>query len=356
MKNILITGGAGFIGSNFVDYIIKSANFDKIIILDKLTYCGSLENLRESKKDPRFVFIRGDICDKNLVKHIFHQYSVDTVVNFAAETHVDRSILAPETFIRTNILGTFNLLENARKYWEKISPSSSKVHFHHISTDEVFGSLQKNEAPFTEDSKYKPNSPYSASKASCDHFIHAYFQTYKLPVTISNCSNNYGPRQFPEKLIPLMVFNALEGKPIPVYGDGKQIRDWLYVEDHCDAILQIMKNGKPGETYNVGGDNQTPNIELIYSVCEILDELLPNSGYFPHKNLVTFVTDRPGHDRRYATDISKINRELNWKPKNNLSDGLRATIQWYLSNTEWVRKIKQKNSYQSWLKKNYIKR
>jgi dTDP-glucose 4,6-dehydratase len=351
MKKILITGGAGFIGSNFIRHLLRTMPDLNLVTLDALTYAGSLENLRDLPDGSRHAFIQGDICDAQLVGGILGEHEIDTIVHFAAESHVDRSILGPAPFIQTNIVGTFILLEAARSAWEK---SYQGKRFHHVSTDEVFGSLAPADPAFEETTPYEPRSPYSASKASSDHLVRAYFHTYGLPVTLTNCSNNYGPRQFPEKLIPLMILNALRGKPLPVYGDGKQIRDWLYVEDHCDAIHSVLVDGKPGETYNVGGGNQPCNIDIVNEICVLLDELHPGTG--PHARLITHVPDRPGHDRRYAMNISKIRSELGWEPRHDIKSGLRATVLWYLENQPWVEAVLQQNDYQSWLDKNYRER
>ena len=353
MKNILITGGAGFIGSNFVRYLLKTDKSLNVFTLDSLTYAGSLENLRDLPADASHRFIRGDICDFDLVSNILLENEIDTITHFAAESHVDRSILGPAQFVQTNISGTFTLLEAARAVWDKTKEQDG-FRFHHVSTDEVFGSLTPDDPAFTESTAYDPRSPYSASKAASDHLVRAYFHTYDLPVTITNCSNNYGPYQFPEKLIPLMILNALQQKPLPVYGDGKQVRDWLYVEDHCEAIYLVLKNGRLGETYNVGGGNQPYNIEIVNSICAILDELVPVS--VPYASLIEHVPDRPGHDRRYAMDITKINDELGWSPKYDLKSGLRQTIQWYLHNRDWVEIVLAQNHYSDWMEKNYQKR
>jgi dTDP-glucose 4,6-dehydratase len=353
MKNILVTGGAGFIGANFVRYLLKAEPQAKVVNLDLLTYAGSLENLKDLPDPERHFFVQGDICDAELVASLFREHQIDTVVHFAAESHVDRSILGPGPFVRTNVMGTFTLLETAKQVWAESGGMTGR-RFHHVSTDEVFGSLSATDPAFSETTPYDPRSPYSASKASSDHLVRAYFHTYGLPVTITNCSNNYGPLQFPEKLIPLMVLNAVRGKPLPIYGDGKQIRDWLYVEDHCEAIYRVAKDGKPGETYNVGGGNQPYNIDLVTEICAILDELHPASA--PHAALMTHVTDRPGHDRRYAMDITKIRRELGWTPRHDIESGLRETVQWYLKNSDWVQAIFEQDGYGDWLEKNYEKR
>ena len=357
MKNILITGGAGFIGANFVRHVLQADQNVQIINLDALTYAGSMENLNELSGENRHTFSEGNICNRDLIDKLLRQYEIDTVVHFAAESHVDRSILGPEQFIQTNIVGTFTLLEAVREYWKKENGQySGGVRFHHISTDEVYGSLEPADAPFSEKTPYAPNSPYAASKASSDHLARSYANTYNLPVTITNCSNNYGPYQFPEKLIPLMILNALEGKALPVYGDGKQIRDWLYVEDHCEAIWLVLRGGKPGETYNIGGGNQPTNLEIIEKICTILDERTPESPHLPHKNLIRHVADRLGHDRRYDVDASKIKRELDWQPKQSLESGLHKTIDWILENPDWVVAMREENGYQSWMNKNYTQR
>jgi dTDP-glucose 4,6-dehydratase len=359
MQNVLVTGGAGFIGSNFVRYLQRAEPDALIINLDVLSYAGSLENLRELPDPDRHIFVRGDICDRPLVDSLLLQYEIDTIVHFAAETHVDRSIVNPEPFIRTNVLGTFTLLEASRKYWQgELNPrkAGGGYRFHHISTDEVFGSLGPHDPAWVETTPYAPNSPYAASKASSDHLVRAYGHTYGLPVTITNCSNNYGPRQFPEKLIPLMIANALNGRPLPVYGDGQQIRDWLFVEDHCDAIWTVVCKGAPGETYNIGGGNQPPNLVVVQTICEIMDECMPNSPYVPHDSLIRFVADRLGHDRRYAMDITKISRELGWRPHHTLAEGLMNTAQWYLQNPDWIKAIQTQQEYQNWLARNYEQR
>jgi dTDP-glucose 4,6-dehydratase len=356
MLNILVTGGAGFIGSNFVRYLLQMDPQVHIVNLDVLTYAGSLENLRGLPGEDRHHFVQGDICDRQLVDKLLRLHQIDTIVNFAAETHVDRSIVDSEPFVHTNIVGTFTLLDAARKFWleDKALPSGS-VRFHHISTDEVYGSLGPSEPAFSESTPYSPNSPYAASKASSDHLVRAYGHTYGLPVTLSNSSNNYGPYQFPEKLIPLMILNAELGKPLPLYGDGMQIRDWLFVEDHCDAVYRILMEGKPGRTYNIGGGNQPANLTIVETICDLIDELRP-SAHTPHRQLIQFVSDRPGHDRRYAMDITKIQRELGWQPRHSLAEGLRATVEWYLGHTEWVAAIRGQAGYQQWMEKNYSER
>lgn len=356
MKNVLITGGAGFIGSNFVRYLLTHEPEVQVYNLDALTYAGSLENLRDLPNPSRHTFLHGDICDQALVEKIFREYAIDTVVHFAAESHVDRSIFEPDAFIQTNVFGTFTLLEAAKRAWLDRSPPRSEVRFHHISTDEVFGSLNPQDPPFREDTPYAPNSPYAASKAASDHLVRAYGHTYGLPYTLTNCSNNYGPYQFPEKLIPLMILNALEGKPLPVYGDGKQVRDWLYVEDHCEAILLVLRQAPLGESYNIGGNNQPTNLEIVERLCDILDEVAPNAPTKPHRQFIRFVADRPGHDRRYAMDITKISTQLGWKPKHTLEQGLLATVQWYLEHEEWVNAIRQRGDFKAWMQQNYAQR
>ncbi|HEU0220530.1 MAG TPA: dTDP-glucose 4,6-dehydratase [Gallionella sp.] len=390
---ILVTGSAGFIGANFVlDWL---AQHDEAVIgLDKLTYAGNLENLASLKDDPRHIFVRGDIGDVELVTKLLAQYRPRAVINFAAESHVDRSIHGPEDFIQTNIVGTFHLLEAIRAYWQNLpSPACGRgaggegvtqnnFRFLHVSTDEVYGSLVKSEPAFSETHRYEPNSPYSASKAASDHLVRAYHHTYGLPVLTTNCSNNYGPYHFPEKLIPLMIVNALAGKPLPVYGDGQQIRDWLYVRDHCAAIRSVLAKGRPGEVYNIGGWNEKANLDIVHTVCDLLDELRPlkpvsgewqvESGktpllthdsplpthHFPlttYRSLITFVADRPGHDRRYAIDARKIERELGWKPAETFETGIRKTVQWYLDNQQWVNNV-QSGNYRQWVEKNYMGR
>lgn len=354
MRNVLVTGGAGFIGSNFAHYLLRTEPEVKIVNLDALTYAGSLENLKNLPDESRHSFVKGAITDRELVDHLFTEHRFDTVIHFAAETHVDRSIFDPGVFVNTNVVGTFTLLEATRKAWlvDKIVPVE-KARFHHVSTDEVFGTLSREEPPFDEETAYAPRSPYAASKASSDHFVRAYGTTYGLPVSISNCSNNYGPRQFPEKLIPLMILNATTGKPLPVYGDGMQIRDWLYVDDHCEGIWKVATQGKAGETYCIGGDNQPPNIEIVKLICGILDELQPESPFTPHDQLISYVQDRPGHDRRYDINIEKIHRELGWEPSWTLEKGMLDTVQWYLDNPEWVKAIMEQSDYSTWVKKNY---
>jgi dTDP-glucose 4,6-dehydratase len=354
MKKILVTGGAGFIGSNFIRYVLSETAETEIITLDALTYAGSLENLKDLPDSTRHIFIEGDICDREKVTEILNQYQVDTIVHFAAETHVDRSILGPGQFIQTNVVGTFSFLEAARHYWlgEKLF-SREQVRFHHISTDEVYGTLAPGDPAWTEDTPYAPNSPYSASKAASDHLVRSYGHTFGLPYSITNCTNNYGPYQFPEKLIPLIILNAISGKPLPIYGDGGQIRDWLYVEDHCEAIWLTITRGSPGQTYNVGGGSQPTNLSVVTQICSILDELLPDSPHTPHHGLIRYVEDRPGHDRRYAIDSTKINRDLGWEPRHSLGEGLQNTVQWYLDHPEWLKAISQKRDYETWIQANY---
>lgn len=353
MQNVLVTGGAGFIGSNFVRHLLSNEPAIRVINLDLLTYAGSKSNLQNLPHEDNHIFIHADIRDQETVHEIFNRFSIDTVVHFAAESHVDRSILGPAAFVETNIVGTFVLLEEAKLHW--MGDMEGK-RFHHVSTDEVFGSLSPQSPAFTETTPYDPRSPYSASKASSDHLVRAYFHTYHLPITITNCSNNYGPYQYPEKLIPVIITNCLEGKPIPVYGDGKQIRDWLYVIDHCIAIRQVLSKGRIGETYNIGGNNQPTNLEIILQICEILDERLPKSSHRPHKNLIKFVKDRPGHDRRYDMDISKVSSELGWQPLESLHTGLQKTIEWYLTNQDWVKHIQEESGYLDWIEENYNER
>ena len=354
---ILVTGGAGFIGANFVlDWLAKSR--EAVINLDALTYAGNLENLTSLSGDDRHFFVQGDINNSTLVGSLLTRHQPRCIINFAAESHVDRSIQGPEDFIQTNIVGTFRLLEAARAYWDKLQGEARQnFRFLHISTDEVYGSLAKDDPAFTETSRYEPNSPYSASKAASDHLVRAYHHTYGFPVLTTNCSNNYGPYHFPEKFIPLLIVNALAGKPLPIYGDGLQIRDWLYVKDHCSAICRVLEAGNVGEVYNIGGWNEKPNIDIVHTVCDILEELrpLPVASSFTYHSLITYVTDRPGHDRRYAIDASKIERELGWKPSETFETGIRKTIQWYLENQNWVSNV-QSNLYREWVEKNYTER
>ncbi|MEI6376826.1 MAG: dTDP-glucose 4,6-dehydratase [bacterium] len=352
MSSILVTGGAGFIGSNFVlDWIAGEA--DSVVNLDKLTYAGNLQNLASIEGNPRHIFVRGDIGDAELVAKLLAEHRPRAIVNFAAESHVDRSIHGPAEFIETNIVGTFQLLEATRAYWNALSEAYKKAfRFLHVSTDEVYGSLSPTDPAFTETKQYEPNSPYSASKAASDHLVRAYHHTYGLPVLTTNCSNNYGPYHFPEKLIPLVIHNALAGKPLPIYGDGQQVRDWLYVKDHASAIRRVLEGGGVGETYNVGGWNEKPNLEVVHTLCAILDELSPRPDGKSYKEQITYVTDRPGHDRCYAIDATKINRELGWKPAETFETGIRKTVQWYLDNQEWVKNITS-GAYQHWVDKQY---
>ena len=350
-KTILVTGGAGFIGSNFV--LRERMRAERVVNLDLLTYAGNLLNLEQLKGDPDHIFIQGDIRDRELVRKLLNGYRPDAVVNFAAESHVDRSIDNPESFIQTNIVGTWRLLDEAREYWRRLPAEQSKhFRFLHVSTDEVYGSLGPHDPAFTENTPYAPNSPYSASKAASDHLVRSYFHTFGVPTLITNCSNNYGPRQFPEKLAPLMILNAIEGKPLPIYGDGLNVRDWLYVEDHCEALCVVMERGKPGDTYNIGGCCEKTNLEIVHTLCSLLDEMVPESGYVPHCNLITFVKDRPGHDRRYAIDCARIGKELGWRAKETFESGLRKTIRWYLDNRQWVESIKT-GAYRDWISKQY---
>ncbi|MBD1858968.1 MULTISPECIES: dTDP-glucose 4,6-dehydratase [Leptolyngbya] len=351
MQTFLVTGGMGFIGSNFVLKACKE-QWASIINLDKLTYASNYQTLAELEQHPDYTFVRGDICDLELLKDLLEQYKPDAIVNLAAESHVDRSILHPHAFIETNILGTFRLLEASRAYWEKLpTQKRDSFRFLQVSTDEVYGSLSPTEPAFREDTPYAPNSPYAASKAGADHLVRAYYHTYGLPTLTTNCSNNYGPRQFPEKLIPLIILNALNRKPLPIYGDGQNIRDWLYVDDHCDALYQVLQYGRPGETYNIGGNNEQTNLAVVNQICLVLDQLAPKAN-FQHAELITFVKDRPGHDRRYAIDNSKIQRELGWEPKESFASGLLKTIQWYLNHTDWVEQV-QSGAYQAWIEQNY---
>jgi len=356
-KNVLVTGGAGFIGSNFIHYLLREDPQVHVVNLDILSYAGRLENLKEIKDTSRYAFVHGDICDLPLVDNLMRRYEIDTVVHFAAQTHVDRSIHDPGEFIHTNIMGTYTLLEVARQAWlvDKLAEERER-RFHHVSTDEVFGSLAPGDPAWVESTPYDPRSPYSASKASSDHLVRAYQHTYGLPVSITNCSNNYGPRQFPEKLIPLMILNTLDGKRLPVYGDGQQVRDWLYVEDHCEAIWKVVTQGRVGETYNIGGGNQPPNLQIVNTICEIMDELRPDSAFKPHKELIQYVADRPGHDRRYAMDISKISSELGWTPKQSLASGLLKTVEWYLGHPEWIENVRKTSDLSGWMNTNYAKR
>lgn len=352
---ILVTGGAGFIGSNFIIRWIESGNA-RVINLDKLAHGGSLENLAEVAGNARHEFVQGDVCDRGLINSLLDRHKPDAVIHFAAESHVDRSIHAPDDFVRTNVNGTFSLLEETRAYWTKLAGAAKgSFRFLHISTDEVYGSLGSDDPGFTETTAYSPASPYSATKAGADHLVRAYHRTYGLPALITNCSNNFGPRQFPEKLVPLTIFNALEGIPIPVYGTGRNIRDWLYVDDHCDALRAVLERGTVGQTYNVGGGNQKTNLEVVNLVCSVLDELVPHSPHKPHAGLISFVKDRPGHDLRYATDYGKIQRELGWTPRETFETGLRKTVKWYLDHGDWLRKVTA-GSYRDWIAINYSNR
>jgi dTDP-glucose 4,6-dehydratase len=351
---ILVTGGAGFIGANFVlDWL--AATGEPVVNLDALTYAGNRESLASLDGDARHVFVQGDICDRPLVDRLLAEHQPRAIVHFAAESHVDRSIHGPGAFIRTNVEGTFTLLEAARAYWTPL-PSDRKAafRFHHVSTDEVYGSLAPDAPAFTEEHVYEPNSPYSASKAASDHLVRAWHHTYGLPVLTTNCSNNYGPYHFPEKLIPLMIVNALAGKPLPVYGDGMQVRDWLYVKDHCAAIREVLARGRVGETYNVGGWNERPNIEIVKTICALLDEMKPDAAG-SYARFITHVTDRPGHDRRYAIDARKLERELGWRPAETFETGIRKTVRWYLDNQAWVTRV-QSGAYREWVDRNYAGR
>lgn len=352
---ILVTGGAGFIGGNFVlDWVAQSD--EQVINLDKLTYAGNLQTLVSLKNNPRHIFIRGDISDSQLLQRLLSEYQPRAVINFAAESHVDRSIHGPEEFIQTNIVGTFRLLEAVRAYFQAMpEPEREQFRLLHVSTDEVYGSLESTAPAFTEQNAYTPNSPYSASKAASDHLVRSYHHTYGLPVLTTNCSNNYGPYHFPEKLIPLMIVNALAGKSLPVYGDGQQVRDWLYVKDHCSAIRRVLEAGRVGEVYNVGGWNEMPNLDIVHHVCTLLDELSPRADGQLYASQISFVTDRPGHDRRYAIDARKLERELGWKPAETFETGIRKTVQWYLDNQEWVQGVLS-GSYREWVEKNYAGR
>jgi dTDP-glucose 4,6-dehydratase len=352
---ILVTGGAGFIGANFVlDWL--AGNDEAVVNLDKLTYAGNLQTLSSLQADKRHIFVHGDIADRRLVAELLNTHQPRAIVNFAAESHVDRSIHGPQAFIETNVVGTFHLLEAVRAYWGGLDELARRaLRFLHVSTDEVYGSLAADAPAFTETHPYQPNSPYSASKAASDHLVRSYHHTYGLPVLTTNCSNNYGPYHFPEKLIPLMIVNALAGNPLPVYGDGQQIRDWLYVKDHCSAIRRVLEAGKIGEVYNVGGWNEKPNLEIVNRVCALLDELRPRADGKPYADQITYVTDRPGHDRRYAIDARKLERELGWKPAETFETGIRKTVAWYLDNQPWVQNV-QSGSYRDWVEQNYAGR
>jgi dTDP-glucose 4,6-dehydratase len=354
IPTFMVTGGAGFIGANFV-LQARQEQWANIINLDKLTYAGNPQTLNTLADDPGHQFIRGDIGNLELVTYLLKKYQPQAIVNFAAESHVDRSILKPEAFIQTNVVGTFNLIEASRVYWDNLPPDQRRqFRFLHVSTDEVYGSLEAADPAFREDTPYAPNSPYSASKAASDHLVRSYYHTYGLPTLTTNCSNNYGPFQFPEKLIPLIILNALQGKPLPIYGDGQNIRDWLYVRDHCEAIHLVLKSGQVGQTYNIGGKNECANLAIVKQICTLLDELQPQLG-LARSDLITFVQDRPGHDRRYAIDCGKIERDLGWQPQETFETGLRKTVQWYLENSVWSEQV-QSGAYQSWVQQNYERR
>lgn len=351
-ETILVTGGAGFIGSNFVLQWCATER-TPIVNLDKLTYAGNVRNLESLAGDRRYTFVHGDIADRKLVRQILRDHRPRAIVHFAAESHVDRSIRGPDDFIKTNVNGTFSLLEEARTYWLELPEIEKRwFRFQHVSTDEVYGSLGPDDPAFHEKTRYEPNSPYSASKAASDHLVRAYHHTYKLPVLTTNCSNNYGPFQFPEKLIPLMILNAHQGTALPVYGDGKNVRDWVYVADHCEAVRAVLDRGRPGETYNIGGNNQAQNISVVETICSILDELSPNDPVIPHRQLITFVQDRPGHDRRYAIDTTKIQQEIGWKPRETFETGLRKTVSWYLAHLDWVKDVTS-GTYRQWIATQY---
>lgn len=355
LDTILVTGGAGFIGSNFVLGWLQASG-SSVINLDLLTYAGNPANLGSLAAEPRYVFVRGDICDAELVASILEKHRPRAIVHFAAESHVDRSIASPEAFIQTNVQGTFVLLEQARSYWSGLDKAGrAAFRFLHVSTDEVYGSLGKDDPAFSERTAYAPNSPYAASKAASDHLARAYHHTWGLPVLTTNCSNNYGPFQFPEKLIPLVILNALEGKQLPVYGDGKNVRDWLFVEDHCAAIRVVLEKGCVGETYNIGGNSERANIDVVNAICDLVDEMRPEPGVAPRRRLITFVEDRPGHDRRYAIDASKLSRELGWKPAEKFESGLRKTVRWYLNHAGWVDSVRT-GAYRDWIARNYAER
>ncbi len=349
---ILVTGGAGFIGSNFVlDWLAPGG--EKVLNLDKLTYAGNLQNLASLQGNPNHLFVHGDIGDTDLLRQLLAEHQPRAVINFAAESHVDRSIHGPGAFVHTNVVATFNLLESIRTWWGGM-PEDQKFAFRflHVSTDEVYGTLSATAPAFTESSRYEPNSPYSASKAASDHMVRAYHHTFGLPVVTTNCSNNYGPLHFPEKLIPLMIVNALAGKPLPVYGDGQQIRDWLYVKDHCAAIRRVLEAGRPGEVYNVGGHNEKANLDIVHTICSLLDTLRPRADGKPYRDQITYVADRPGHDRRYAVNADKIEKELGWRPQETFESGIRKTVQWYLDNADWVANV-QNGGYRDWVARQY---
>jgi dTDP-glucose 4,6-dehydratase len=352
---ILVTGGAGFIGSNFVLDWLEN-HLGPVVNLDKLTYAGNLRNLESLAGDSRHTFVQGDICDRQLVGDLLAVHRPRAIVHFAAESHVDRSINEPGEFVRTNVQGTLNLLDCSRGFWSRLEPAErGKFRFLHVSTDEVYGSLRPEDPAFTELTSYAPNSPYAASKASSDHLVRAWHHTYGFPVLTTNCSNNYGPFQFPEKLIPLVLLNALDGKPLPVYGDGQNVRDWLFVLDHCSGIRVVLDKGKPGETYNIGGRNERKNLDVVTTICDILDELRPDAGIGSRRSLITYVKDRPGHDRRYAIDATKIREELGWTPQTRFEEGIRETIEWYLAHMEWVAEVRS-GAYHEWLQLNYRER
>ena len=352
---ILVTGGAGFIGSNFVlDWIATEGT--PVVNLDKLTYAGNPANLVSLGDDPRHVFVKGDVCDRALVARLLAEHRPWAIVHFAAESHVDRSIHGPAEFVQTNVIGTFSLLEEARAYWGTLAePEKSRFRFFHVSTDEVYGSLGASDPPFTETTPYAPNSPYAASKAAADHLVRAYHQTYGLPTVTTNCSNNYGPYQFPEKLIPLTILNAAQGRPLPLYGDGRNVRDWLYVGDHCEATRRVLHKGRPGETYDIGGNSEKTNLEVVNAICTILDDIRPNALITHHSSLITHVRDRPGHDRRYAMNAGKIFAELQWEPRRTFENGLRETVEWYLDHADWVASVAS-GAYRDWIDLNYGKR
>jgi dTDP-glucose 4,6-dehydratase len=353
--SIIVTGGAGFIGSNFVLSWIANTK-SGVINLDALTYAGNRKNLTSLDNDPRHIFVKADICDASPVASLLRTHKPRAIVHFAAESHVDRSISGPGAFVQTNVVGTFTLLQEAKKYWDALTPEDkSEFRFLHVSTDEVYGTLKPEDPAFSETTPYAPNSPYAASKAGSDHLVRAYFHTYGFPVLTTNCSNNYGPYQFPEKLIPLVILNALEGKALPVYGDGLNVRDWLYVGDHCSAIRLVLEKGKLGETYNVGGSSEKANIDVVNAICDILDELRPDAGIGSRRELITYVQDRPGHDRRYAIDARKITRELGWQPELRFESGIRKTVQWFLNNMDWVNDVRS-GAYQQWIELNYAER
>lgn len=353
-RAILVTGGAGFIGSNYVQHSIAAG--DSVLNLDLLTYAGNAQNLANLDRNPGHVFVQADICDPDAIAAVMREHRPRAIVHFAAESHVDRSIVSPDAFIRTNVHGTFTLLEEARRYWSGLQESDrADFRFLHVSTDEVYGSLRPDEPAFTEETPYAPNSPYAASKAASDHLVRAYHHTYGLPTLTTNCSNNYGPFQFPEKLIPLMILHALEGKTLPVYGDGANVRDWLFVEDHCAAIRMVLKRGRLGETYNIGGNSELPNIDVVRTICRLVDELRPDAAIGERSGLIRFVPDRPGHDRRYAINASKIGNELGWQPATRFEEGLRKTVAWYLEHPQWVEDVRS-GAYREWIRQNYEER